>query len=53
VDEQSEQGKSLETQCRYCGGDERPENRKQSSQHYQIVVACAGCGGVFASISRN
>jgi DNA-directed RNA polymerase subunit RPC12/RpoP len=56
VDEQSNQGNSVETRCRYCGNDaaETPENRpEQRHDQYQVVVACAECGNDFASISRN
>jgi DNA-directed RNA polymerase subunit M/transcription elongation factor TFIIS len=57
VDEQSNQGNSVETRCRYCGREssaDMPEPRKRErGEQYQVVVACAECGNDFASISRN
>jgi DNA-directed RNA polymerase subunit RPC12/RpoP len=57
VDEQSNQGNSVETRCRYCGSEEAgdlPESRgAERRQQYQVIVACAECGNDFASISRN
>jgi DNA-directed RNA polymerase subunit M/transcription elongation factor TFIIS len=56
VDEQSNQGNSVETHCRFCGYDSAEEPDSQSKaprDQYQVVVACAECGNDFASISRN
>lgn len=57
VDEQSNQGNPVETRCRYCGheapADASGSRKKERSEQFQIVVACAECGNDFASISRN
>jgi hypothetical protein len=57
VDEQSNQGNSVETRCRYCGREaaaDAPDSKKTArAEQYQVVVACAECGNDFASISRN
>jgi len=54
VEEQSNQGSSIETQCRYCGNEQNPvRSPDERAAHYQVVVACAQCGNDFAAISRN
>lgn len=57
VDEQSNQGNSVETRCRYCGheasADTAEGRKRERAEQYQVVVACAECGNDFASISRN
>lgn len=55
VDEQSNQGNSVETRCRYCGSEDKERRRSQDGAHeqFQVIVACAECGNDFASISRN
>jgi hypothetical protein len=56
VDEQSDQGKSVGLQCRFCGntaGDADRRSREEYAQRYQVIIACAQCGNEFAAISRN
>jgi hypothetical protein len=49
-------GAPTSTYCRSCGRGPEPQPQNSEgnrSRVYQVVIACAICGSVFAAFSRN